>query len=59
MVKTSLRGLVRACAWYNAGGITSGNRKVERAERRYGVIMLCYAYVWHNVVREHMRMDVC
>lgn len=57
MVKTSQRGLVRACAWYNAGGIASGNRKVERAERRYGVIMYVRKCM-HNVMREHMRMDV-
>ena len=55
MVKTSLRGLVRACDWYNAGGIASDDRKIERAERRYGVIIYMRTY---NVVREHMRRDV-
>lgn len=33
---------------------------IERLNaRRDGMVSLCYAYVWHNVVREHMRMDVC
>lgn len=57
MVKTSQRGLVRACAWYNAGGIASSDRKVGRAERRYGVIMYVRKCM-HNVMRKHMRMDV-
>ena len=57
MVKTNQRGLVRACAWYNTGGIASSDRKVGRAERRYGVIMYVRKCM-HNVMREHMRMDV-
>ena len=39
-----------------ARGIASGDRKVGRAERRYGVII--YMRTIYNVVREHMRMDV-
>lgn len=57
MVKTSLRGLVRACDWYNAGGIASDDRKIERAERRYGVIIYMRTCIY-NVVRGHMRRDV-
>lgn len=40
-----------------ARGIASGDRKVGRAERRYGVIIYMRTCIY-NVVREHMRMDV-
>ena len=40
-----------------ARGIASDDRKVKRAERRYGVIMYVRKCM-HNVMREHMRMDV-
>lgn len=40
-----------------ARGIASDDRKVKRAERRYGAIMYVRKCM-HNVMREHMRMDV-